>query len=243
MTSRTEKKKNFRRRKSPNEGRSDRAVERRLGFGNYIKGPVLKDHYSCIVKSVGYTAPAGATASTYEYIVVNSLLNTSSTTTKTPTYSAIVANVGKNYSSYRVTHARVTNQICSRAITNSFVVSGFVPEDPAPGAGATFDFSLATLPHVNYYLVPATTAVAPTMTDDMQSKKMIFRQLAGTDEVLTDDSYSGSSSTAGVFTTPAKPMYFFWHQGSQSLGAFVANQAPLSKFILEQWVVFYDRRL
>lgn len=234
------KKVNKRKMRRGNRGnKSEMRLEKSLGFSPYNVGPTFPQEYGTRIVSAAYSASAGATSSTYEYIQTNSLSNSSTFTTQ-PQYNANLTNLGKTYAAYRVTKYKITFEIFPRAAKNVWLITGNLSEDPNPGTGSTIDFKLASYPFSRFLLVPSTTTVTPNKVGPIIDSHTIM-SVVGREEVLTDDNFSGTINSSGVFSAPAKPTLFYYSSSPFS-GAYTAGESPIVKVVMEQWVQFFDRR-
>lgn len=229
---------NVKRKENRKASSSELKLEERLSFPRYNPGPQFPDRYGARIVSSGQYSDAGATASTYGYVVLNSLLTTDHSGPSI-VQSASLVNLGKTYASYRVTRYKMVVDILPRLTSSCVSALGPLPENPSPSTAGTFSYALTTSGHVQLMTIPSLTSMSPNYFKFGKAGPMTA--IVGSTDPLTDIDYAGSASSSGIFTGPTKQVYFVMHQAPIS-GSFTANTSPTYVVHLEQWVEFYDRR-
>lgn len=198
---------------------------------------VYPPEFEGVVDSWGAVKSVGATASISTTFLSNSLLVSNGLA-----QSASVAKFASAYSTYRV----MKYSFSVRAISNTTTATKPVwiayinlASDPALSTAVSFATNVGGYPKTELQLLPCTLN-----TPNIMHHKCGYyiRDVVGSDDVLTDDTYTGAISSAGVFSDPSNATYFVLYYGLQSGSAFTAGEAPTFEIRLRQWVRFYDRR-
>lgn len=206
----------------------------------YTSLPAVPAELDTIVRTCGHVKNTSATASISLNFNVNSLLQSVSSPWSSVGQSTSVANVAKNYTSYRVTKYAMKIRMISNVSSPVWVCFLNVPEDPAFSSAVSFLVSSGSYPHSQILMLPGTSNVPNVLSARLSHK---IQDIVAQSTVYTDEDYAGAISTAGVFSDPAKLVYCIFYQGLISGAAFTAGQAPTFEVELTQWVRFYERRI
>lgn len=189
------------------------------------------------VLTVFTNSDAGATASTVMTILTNSLIQSGLTRMFV---NLSVVNVGRTMSAYRCLRYVIDMTFTSNSAKDVLVTVAHVPNsDYAPIAGAGAFQNIAGTLNSTTFLVPANTK---SPCHIFKSFNYSLGQIVKGETWKIDDNYAGTTTTSGVFASPATNTFMYVVCSNVAGGNFAANESPTIVGTIRQEVMFYDPR-
>jgi hypothetical protein len=204
----------------------------------YNSVPSMPDEFDTQIQTFGTMSSAAATASVTQQIYSNSLLHTGDDFGASSATSNFLANVGRNYTKYRVTSYDIQVVFSSRATSDSHMTVLHSPITLGFSAGTSWQPESVTRDKSSFVLVPANTK-SPCIVK--HKSRFTLLSVVGNAEFRADKEYAGTLSTVGVPTDPTDLTYITFHTGLVT-GTFTAGTCPQISVRLTQRVKFYDKR-
>jgi len=187
-------------------------------------------------------ADAGVTNTTLGEFKPNTLLSSSDPYTNNFfLFPAALTNLGRNYAKYRVIGYRYMLDIVSRSASDYylFVIDSAAATGITTGT-ITNSSTAVSSQFARMFTIPANTKSPCHVVVPWTRRRMI--NIIGSTEYETNDTYVGTSTTAGVFSDPADLIYLTLAASLTVPAAQTASNSPSVVLHIEKEVEFFDPR-